>query len=250
MLNVQNLVCAYEKKVVINNLSFSLDPGLHVILGQNGSGKTTFFRGLVNIIRPIAGEVLLDGENVLSLSPKKRARLISVVLGSHKTLAGITGEALAEMTLYSKSGLLLRPTEEDRQRIRLIAGEMGIAGLLDVPLEKMSSGERQMLSLLAAEVQNTPVMLLDEPTSSLDYNRIHEFMSRAKKISKEKILVCTLHDPALAVRYADRIMLIKNGDLVGDFSPNEVTAEKASNLLRQIYPNIQVFTTEKGLSIE
>lgn len=231
-------------------MSFSLGKGLHVILGRNGSGKTTLFRALCGVITPQSGQAELDGVNLLTLAPKKRARKVAAVLNSHRSVSGITGQALSEMALYAKSDMFMRPGKQELDRIRLIAGEMKISYLLDTLLENMSAGERQLLSLLSAEVQDTPLMLLDEPTSSLDYNRIHEFMTRAKANSKEKILVCTLHDPSLALRYADSILMIDEGKLICSFAPGQVSAEEAEKNLRLIYPSIHVFNTDRGLYAE
>jgi len=250
VLTVSHLTCAYDDKTILNDLSFSLERGLHVLLGQNGSGKTTLFRALLGIVPPRSGTVTLNGENLLNLSPKMRARRVSAVLGSHQTLHGITGQALAELALYAKSDLFSHPTQTDRQTIRDLAQQMGALSLLSVPLENMSAGERQLTALLAAAVQNTPLMLLDEPTSALDYNRTHDFMHRAKESAADKILLCTLHDPALALKYADTILLLKDGGVAAAFSPHETTAEKAQELLRQIYPAIRIFSTENGLSAE
>jgi len=98
MLTVNHLTVGYGDRIILHNVSFSLADGFHVLLGQNGAGKTTLFRTLSGTVRPQSGTVSLDGENLLSLPPKQLARRLSLVLGTHRTLSGITGQDLAEKT--------------------------------------------------------------------------------------------------------------------------------------------------------
>lgn len=249
MLTVSRLTAGYGAAPVIRDITFELDNGFTVLLGQNGSGKTTLFRALSGSIRPESGRVLLDGEDLLRLSAKQRARRIAQVTGSHQTLAGITGADLAEMALYPAHGPLYRPGKADREKIAEAAATIGSEALLARPLDKMSAGERQLMELTAAFCQNTPVLLLDEPTSALDYNRTHSFLSKAGELSAGRILLATLHDPALALSYADRILLLQDGTVEGDFSPAKTDEKEAEAFLRILYPQIRVIRCESRLTV-
>ena len=249
MLTISELSAGYGGNTVLRRISFNLDKGLTVLLGQNGSGKTTLLRAISGSIRPEAGQITLNDENLLRLSVKQRARRVAQVAGTHQTLAGITGMDLAEMALHPAHGLFYRPGKAEREQIIKTAKTMEAETLLPRPLEKMSAGERQLVELTAALCQRTPLLLLDEPTSALDYNRTHDFLTKAKALAEEKILLATLHDPGLALCYADRILLLKDGEIIGDFSPHETDAWEAETMLRQLYPQIQVIHTAGGLTI-
>lgn len=249
MLTVSALSAGYGNNTVLRKVSFRVSNGLTVLLGENGSGKTTLFRALSGSVRVSGGEVTLDGKNLLSLSPKERAGCISQVLGTHQTLAGITGEDLAEMAFYHKHGLFYAPEKAEKEQIRKTAREMNAAHLLERFLENMSAGERQTVELLAAVCQDTPLMLLDEPTSALDFNRTHDFLSRARSLGKQKIILASLHEPALALAYADRILLLKNGNLAGDFVPSDTPLEEIEKQLQLLYPRAKVISTENAFSV-
>jgi len=249
MLTVTNLSAGYGDKTVLHGLSFTLSCGLTVLLGENGSGKTTLFRALSSAIRPTAGTVTLDGEDLLALSPKKRAQKMAQVFGTHQTLSGITGEDLAEMALYPSHGLFYRPDKTAKEKILSVARELGAESLLARVLEEMSAGERQLSELVAALVQDTPLLLLDEPTSSLDYNRTHEFLRKAKTLSNRKILFATLHSPELALAYADRVLLLKDGGIVAEIVPAKESAAEVEAKLRLLYPQIAVTETDGGFAV-
>jgi len=244
MLTIDRLSAGYSQKTILRDVSFSLDCGFHVLLGLNGSGKTTLFRAISGAIRPDSGTVTLSGESLTALTPGKRARLLAQVLGCHQTLSGLTGEDLAEMALYPSHGIFYRPTQAEKARILRTAEALDAAYLLERPLEQMSAGERQRIELLAAIAQDTPCLLLDEPTSALDYNRTHEFLSMAKTLADRKILLASLHDPGLALCCADRILLLRDGSIVGDFIPAETDAAAAQAYLRLLYPSIRVISCE------
>jgi len=240
MLKLANVLLRYDNEIIVEDLSAEFDNGLTIILGQNGSGKTTIFRGILGSINQISGKISLDGKNLLKLSAREKAKYISVVRSVHNDISGITGKDYVLMAFYPQNSLFYNPDKKEIEIVLKIAKDLSAEHLLNKTLDKMSSGERQLIELLSALCQNTKVMLLDEPTSSLDYNRTHEFLERIKEISKDKIIVATLHDPNLAIKYADRILLLDSGTIVDDFNPKEETKEKIEERLRVIFPKFSV----------
>ncbi len=249
MLTVSCLSAGYRENEVLHSVGFSLENGLTVLLGENGSGKTTLFRVLAGSLRPFSGSVMLDGEDVLRLSVKERAGRIALLTGAHQTLPGVTGWDLAEMAFYPAKGLFYRPGTREKEKIVALAREMGAEDLLSRPLETLSGGERQTVGLLAAVCQDTPVLLLDEPTASLDFNRTHAFFRQAKALAKEKILLAAVHDPALALRFADRVLFLKDGRIVRDLIPNETSLQDAAEALKLLYPEIRVVCTDGTVTV-
>jgi len=249
MLTVQDVSAGYGDRKVLEKISFQLDVGLHILLGRNGSGKTTLFRAISGAVPSKSGGILLNGESLHKLSIKERAKRLAIVLGTHQTLEGITGEDLAEMAFYPRQNLFYKPGKKEKESVLHAAKEYGVEDLLERPLESMSAGERQTMELMTAILQDTPLLLLDEPTSTLDYNRTHEFLSKVKSISQKKIVLVTLHDPGLALRYADRILLIKEGQIAGDFAPSETSADVVEKMLRMLYPELRVHLIEDILTV-
>ncbi len=245
-LSVVSLTAGYGGRTVLRDLSFKLRPGLTVLLGENGSGKTTLFRVLSGALRPASGTVTSGGTDLISLSAKKRAKLISLVTGQGGALPGLTCWDLCEMALYPAHGTVFLPGERERERIRETARTLGAEDLLPRTPDRMSGGERQTARLLAALVQDTPVMLLDEPTAPLDYRRAREFLSVLREHCRGKTMLASLHDPALALRFADRILLLKDGGIAGEFSPTAAGAEEAEEKLRLLFPDIRVVKEPGG----
>ena len=249
MLNVMNLSAGYRENEVLRGIGFSLGVGLNVILGENGSGKTTLFRVLDGSLSPFSGTVSLDGEDLLRLSVKERAKRIALLTGTHQMLPGVTGWDLAEMAFYPAKGLLYRPGTREKEKIASLAREMDAEDLLSRPLETMSGGERQTVGLLAAVCQDTPVLLLDEPTAPLDYNRTHAFFRQAKGIAESRTVLASVHDPSLALRYADRILLMKEGKIVRDLIPKRISPGDAEEALKPLYPDIRVALSDDTLTV-
>jgi len=249
MLEIEHLSVGYGGRKVLKDVSFQLEKGFHVLLGRNGSGKTTLFRALAGTLCPEEGKIILNGENLRIMSARERARRLSAVLGTHQTLTGLSGMDLCEMAFYATGGLFDRPGRSEKETIRTNAALLGIEPLLERSLETLSAGERQMTELLAAMCQDTPLMLLDEPTSALDYNRTHDFLKKAKKLSETKLLLATLHDPSLALRYADSMLFLREGRIACKLTPAQSDESEAENKLRLLYPAIRVLRIGGTLTV-
>lgn len=240
MLTVMNLSAGYRENEVLHGIGFSISNGLTVLLGENGSGKTTLFRVLSGSLRPFSGSIHSDGEDLCTMTVRERAKRIALLTGKHQTLSGVTGYDLVEMAFYPANGLFFRVGKKQKERMTALAQKMGAEELLSRPLETMSGGERQTVGLLAAVCQDTPVLLLDEPTAPLDYNRTHAFFRQAKALAENRLLLAAVHDPALALRYADRILLLKEGRLVRDLILRQTELRDAEEALNLLYPGLRV----------
>ncbi|NJD98411.1 ABC transporter ATP-binding protein [Thermococcus sp. LS1] len=203
---------SYGEREVLKNVEFKADKGeLLAIIGPNGAGKSTLLKSLVGILKPI-GHVKLNGIDVLSLKPKERAKLITYVPQSSYPEFAFTIEEFVELGTYATRGD--------------VEGALKKVGLWERRKEQitnLSGGEYQLALIARALAQGSDVILLDEPTSHLDINHALHVMELLRELSNEKIVIAVLHDLNLALRYADRLILLHRGKKRWEGKPEELS---------------------------
>ncbi|NJE11407.1 ABC transporter ATP-binding protein [Thermococcus sp. MAR1] len=211
---------AYGEREVLREVEFIAERGeLLAIIGPNGAGKSTLLKCLVGILRP-RGHVIFDGTNLLELKPRDRAKLITYVPQSSFPEFAFTIEEFVELGTYATRGDVKEALERvglwERRREQITA---------------LSGGEYQLALIARALAQGSEVVLLDEPTSHLDINHALEIMKLLREMSREKIVIAVLHDLNLALRYADKLMLLYNGQKHWEGKPEELKPE----IIEEIY---------------
>ena len=243
-LCIDHLTAGYGKRRILNDISLCVRAGeIAVILGENGCGKTTLLRAVLGSIPLSGGTVTVNGTDLAAQSPRQRASLVTMMPQDHPPTAGLTGMDRIEMAFYPSRGLFARLTDADRDRIYAAAQSFGIAHLLERDLSEMSAGERQMISLLRAAVQDTPVLLLDEPSSALDFNHTEALFALLKTLAGNgKTILMVLHDPTLALRRASKIFRMGHGTIEDMLEPNgsAMDSSAAEASLRVLYPNLRI----------
>lgn len=244
MLKVCNLSAGYSNIPIIKNISFELAKGeVACILGQNGSGKTTLLKACAGIISVFSGEIFINGENILTKKRKDIARLLSMMGGlqpAHFSYTVFETIMLARYAHSEKSFLSEGFSKTDREMVNSILEKLHIYSLRDKPLTEISSGQLQKVFLARTIAQDTPVIFLDEPTSHLDLKAQIEICGKLKALAQEnKIsILAVFHDINLAMQLADRLILIKDGELFENSSKENFDYKK----LNQIYEtNVQNF---------
>ncbi|WP_099209244.1 ABC transporter ATP-binding protein [Thermococcus henrietii] len=202
---------AYGEREVLKNVELKAERGeLLAVIGPNGAGKSTLLKCLVGILRP-RGTARLDGVELTSLRPAERARLITYVPQSSLPQFAFTVEEFVEMGAYMTRGSVRKALERvglwERRRDKITS---------------LSGGEFQLVLIARALAQGSRAILLDEPTSHLDVNHALMVMELLNELKGEKIIVAVLHDLNLALSYADRVLVLKDGEKVWEGSSKKL----------------------------
>ena len=239
---VQHLSASYGSKQILEDLSFSLPAGtLTGILGANGSGKTTLLKSICGIL-PHDGTCLLEDVPLESLSPRKLARLCSYIPQRSGISIDISTLDVVLMGFNPHLGLLERPTAEMRLSARRMLERVGLAGREEDNYLTLSEGQKQLCILartLAAEAQ---LLLLDEPESALDFRHRYRMLEILKNwvLENRRSAVVTLHDPALALECCDRLVLLKDRQVLGILHPASDPLPEMEMTLSRIYGTISL----------
>lgn len=225
ILRVDNVSFAYPSAQVLNNVSFSVNVHEMVaVLGPNGSGKTTLLRCVNRILKPATGSVLVDGRDLSRAAPREIARDIAYV-AQHAEPARIT--AFDAVLLGRKPYFGFGASETDLSRTREVISLLGLDNLALRTVDRMSGGEYQKVCIARALVQQPTVMLLDEPTSSLDLRNQLEILSLLRRIVQDRPMcaVIAIHDLNTAFRFCDTFLFMKGGMICAALRPQEVGPE-------------------------
>lgn len=245
MLEIQNLTAGYGSTPILHDLSFQVHSGqLTALIGPNGCGKSTLLRALAGQIPPMQGTIALDGENLSRLSPAQRAQKIAYLPQSRS----VPDMTVAQLVLHGRFPYLSYPRryrQEDHAAARQAMAQMGIEHLADLPLSQLSGGTRQKCYIALALCQDSPVLLLDEPLSFLDLSHQLELMQLCRDLARlGKTVILVLHDLALALQWADRLILMEDGSLRQIGSAEDLMH---SSLLQQVFGvQIQRWDTPMG----
>lgn len=219
---------AHATNPVVEDVSFSVANGrIAVLLGPNGSGKTTLFKCIAGLWKPCNGKVLLDGRDTARLPFRERALLLALVPQEHTPPFPYTVLEAVIMGRAPHVGLYASPSAEDEDKARAALETVGVADLARRPYTRISGGERQLTLIARALAQEAPILLLDEPTSHLDFRNQHAVLSMVRRVAEEKGLtvLMTLHDPNLAGHFAHQVVLLKQGVVAAEGTPDEVLTE-------------------------
>lgn len=200
-----------ETTTIAANIDCALKAGEFVcLLGPNGAGKSTLIRTLAGMQTPLVGELQLAGKVLDTISPRERARAVSVVLTETMPSGMMDAYSLVSLGRHPYSGWFGGLTATDHERIEWALNAVGAMPLADRQVAELSDGERQKVSIARALAQEAKLMLLDEPTAFLDLPRRVELMSILRNLAHRENLALLLstHDLDLALRFADRLWLM------------------------------------------
>lgn len=234
-LRAEHLTLGYDKKIVANDLSVSIPHGeLTVIIGPNACGKSTLLRTLSRLMQPQAGAVWLNGKQISEYATKEVARQLGLLPQSSTAPGDITVFDLVARGRYPHQRLFSRWSEEDQQAVDQAMRSTGVFELAEQPVDTLSGGQRQRVWIAMVLAQQTPLLLLDEPTTWLDITHQIDLLELMRQLNRENghTLVVVLHDLNHACRYATHLIAMRDGKVVAEGAPKDiVTAE----LIEEVY---------------
>ncbi len=233
-VNLKNISYSYEKSFVLKDLSFSVPKGdFFIVIGANGSGKTTLMKIMSGIIKTKKGNLEIFGRPAVEYSRRDLAGIIAFVPQTIPLDFPFTVKELVLMGRSPYLGLLGLEQEKDVETAQKAIEFTGIEHLAARKLDQLSGGERQRVFIARAICQESKIIILDEPTASLDLAHQVRVMDLMEKLKTEKntTVIMVSHDVNLAAMYGDHLLLLKNGRIISFGRPEEVltfeTLEKA-----------------------
>jgi iron complex transport system ATP-binding protein len=220
-----NVVTGYDKKVIIDGIDIAIPNNkISVIIGANACGKSTLLKTLARLIKPAAGEVLIEGKKISSMPSKKLAQLLGLLPQSPIVPEGITVWDLVSRGRFPYQSLLKGMDKADFEAVEEALEIMGISELANRNVDELSGGQRQRVWIAMALAQQTDILLLDEPTTYLDITYQVEILDLLTDLNRRRgtTIVMVLHDINLSARYADCIFALREGKLIAQGTPSEV----------------------------
>ena len=227
-LEMRNVSLGYSRHPVLEDITFKASPGEMVgLIGPNGSGKSTVIKALSRLIRPTAGEILVDGKNIASIPRRELACLVGVVPQLPLLPSTFTAFEIVLMGRNPHLGLFQSESRRDWAIAREAMVKTSTSPLANRYINELSGGEIQSLLIARVLVQETSAILLDEPTANLDIGRQVEVLDLIKNLCLENSLtvLAALHDLNLAAQYCDRLLLINEGRIHIQGKPAEVITD-------------------------
>lgn len=242
-LEIKNVVCGYGKKNVVNDISMNVNSGeILCLLGPNGVGKTTFFKTILGFLKLKGGEILVDGKNINSCSRKQLAKIIGYVPQSHTPPFPFKVFDVVLMGRTSHLSMFSSPTEEDREIVERTLEDLKIRYLRDKIYTEISGGERQMVLIARALAQNPKILIMDEPTSNLDFGNQIRVLEQINKLSQKGLaIIMTSHYPNHAFLCSTKVAFMQKNNVFTVGSVDEVVTE--DNLKEAYGINVKIINT-------
>lgn len=234
-LAAHGISLAYDKRDIIADLSIEVLAGrLTGIIGANGCGKSTLLRGLARLLKPAAGTVLLDGQDIHRLPTREVARRLGILPQGATAPDGLSVAELVSRGRSPHRGWTSRLSEKDESAVAHALEATDLADLADRTVESLSGGQRQRAWIAMALAQETSILLLDEPTTYLDLAHQVEVMDLLMQLNRERgaTVLFVLHDLNMACRYSDHLIAMRDGQLMAQGSPGQIVTER---LVSDIY---------------
>jgi iron complex transport system ATP-binding protein len=241
VLEVSDVSLDYGPRRVLSDINVTLSRGdLVGLIGPNGAGKSSLLRCITDLARPTAGNVLIDGRTVGSIDRGQLARTLAVVPGQTVVAFPMRVEELVALGRIPHEHRILGPRDEDRRRVDAALARVGIADLRGRDVRELSLGERQLAVLAMAVAQDARILLLDEPTVHLDLRHQVAVMELLRDLARRDgvTILAVMHDIGLARLFFNRLLLLDQGRVVADGSPQDVLTESNVRTVYRVDPRL------------
>ena len=235
LLAARDLSLGYGAARIVDELTVEIAPGaVTAIVGPNACGKSTLLRGLARLLKPTGGQVVLDGTDIARLRTRDVARRLGLLPQSSIAPEGITVADLVTRGRFPHQTMLRQYSRNDERVVAEAMAATGVTGIAGRPVDELSGGQRQRVWVAMVLAQQTPLILLDEPTTFLDIAHQIELLDLFTDLNLDRgrTIVAVLHDLNHACRFADEIIAMKSGSIVAQGDPSTVVT---ASLVEEVY---------------
>ncbi|WP_037373199.1 ABC transporter ATP-binding protein [Anaerovorax odorimutans] len=234
MIEVNNIKFSYGKREILKDLSFRMEEGEFVcILGANGCGKTTLLKTMLGLLKPQSGNVLLYGEDIHKMDEKALAQKVAYIPQNHVPPFPFSVMDVVLMGRTPHMNKYYCPVAKDKDIAMDALNRLGILSYASRKYTELSGGQRQMVIIARAIAQQTKILIMDEPTASLDFGNQYLMLEQMHRLSKHKMsILMVTHNPDHALYCANRIIAMQDGRVICEGDTSEVISEP---VLRDIY---------------
>jgi iron complex transport system ATP-binding protein len=235
-VHIEDICFAYDSEMVLKHLSMDIVPNsICFIMGNNGSGKTTLLKNILGFLTPQQGAIEISGKRVTDIDKQTMSRLVSYVPQAIHLSTDFSVIDYISLGRTPHIGLLNQLTDQDYEVIERISVLLGVDEIYEVPFNKLSGGQKQMVAVARSLIQDTPIIILDEPMSALDIGKQVDLLHVLHELKTEgKTIILTTHNPNHALAMKCDVCFLKQGSLIAYGDSMETISEKR---LHEIYGN-------------
>ncbi len=249
LINISNLTIGYQKCAIISNISVTAMPNEMIcIIGRNGQGKSTLIKTLCKLLPPISGSVDINQQNLLKLNDNEFSKLISVVLTSKITIYNTSVKEFVAYGRYPYTNWIGKLTDKDQEIIDYAITLCDINHLINRDFDSLSDGEKQKVNIARAIAQQTPIIILDEPTAHLDLVNNMEIFKLLQHLAHNfgKTIIFSTHHMEIALQLSDKIWVVNNHSIHAD-CPAKIVEE---GVLNELFKNTNVIFNSSSQTFE
>lgn len=243
-METKDLCFSYGETQILKHVDFKAYEGqLVALIGPNGAGKSTFFKCILKFLKDYDGQILLEGEDMKHMSRQQIAKKIAYIPQTTVPVFNYTVLDIVLMGLTGELRLLETPKEKHIAKAEKVLKDLGISHLRDRGFGRISGGERQLVLLARAIIQDAKLLIMDEPTANLDYGNQFRVMERIRGLVEEGYtVIISTHNPEHALLFAEKAFVLQDGEVRAAGPSKQVLTEE---LMRQIYDlEVRLIDTE------
>lgn len=247
-IQIENLSFGYKESLILNEISLEFQRGqMYGLLGRNGTGKTTLIKSMLGLLPLKQGQIRVNDRALSAISTRELAQQIAYVPQSEDLVYGIKVIELVVMGRNPYLNLFDMPGEREYALAQGALENLGISHLAQKSYAEISGGERQLVLIARALVQDTQFIIMDEPISNLDIKNQHEVLHKIQKIAENYQIgvILSIHDPNLALRYCHQSVMLKEGKVIFAGKTQDIINQDSLHTVYQM--PFEVMAGEKGL---